>query len=122
MKLTKSELRQIILEEVANNIKEFLEELPEGPDPMWNRDDVSNLPASMSAHRFSATPIATLADVASQKDRIKELHTMRDNLLNKINQYVEDYQNVGPAGESDFGGLRQTPQWIELYDFLKGMQ
>ena len=60
------------------------------------------------------------AQFDTQKERIEDYIAAARDLHVKMTQYVDDYENVGPGGESDLGGL--TPKWRNLLDALKGVE
>jgi len=93
MKITKSQLKQIIREELT----EVESRLPRARD-------------------FGSTTPEMHGQFDTQRERIEDYMAAARDLREKMNQYVEEFQNVGPRGESDLGGL--TPKWRNLLDAL----
>ena len=96
MKLTKSKLKQIIKEELT----EVESRLPRARD-------------------FGSTTPEMHAQFDTQRERIEDYMADARDLREKMNQYVEEFQNVGPRGESDLGGL--TPEWRKVLDALNAV-
>ena len=97
MKLTKSKLKQIIKEEIA--------------------ETQSRIP---SARDFGSTEPEMHAQFDAQKERIEDYMADARALHAKMAQYINDYENTGPAGQSDLGGL--TPKWRALLDALSAVK
>lgn len=98
MKLSKSTLKRIIQEELVQEIE-------------------SRLPR---ARDFGSTSPEMHARMDTQKERIEDYMASSRALQEKIAQYVKDYENVGPDGRSDLGGL--TPKWRNLRDALNAIE
>jgi len=97
MNITKSRLKQLIREELT----EIESRLPRARD-------------------FGSTSPEMHGQFDTQRGRIEDYMADARALRDKMNQYVEEFQNVGPRGESDLGGL--TPEWRNLLDALNAVK